>query len=78
LVRWATVIDRLLTIVSAPTRTATPPNTSRTIRMIEMNCSSPSKVKRSCADAVCTCTPPGSPAASARRTSPRPATRIES
>ena len=54
-VRWATVIESVLKMVNAPTRIATPPNTSSAIRMIEMNCSSPSSVKRSCSAAVTTC-----------------------
>ena len=39
--RWATVIESVLKIVNAPTKIATKPNTSSTIRMIEMNCSRP-------------------------------------
>ena len=35
-VRWATVIESVLKIVKAPTGMATPPNTSRTTRMIPM------------------------------------------
>ena len=50
-VRWATVIESVLKIVKAPTRMATPPNTSRTTRMIPMNCFRPSRVKRSWAAA---------------------------
>ena len=63
--RWATVIESVLKIVNAPTRTATKPNTIRTIVMIPMNIFSPSRVKRSCALAVCTCA-----ASRARRRSP--------
>ena len=82
-VRWATVIESVLKIVNAPTRTATPPNTSRTVLMMPMNCFSPSSVKRSWAAAVCTCAPGPTAAATALRTSAaatpeRPATRIES
>ncbi len=39
--RWATVIESVLKIVNAPTKIATKPNTSSTVRMIEMNCSRP-------------------------------------
>ena len=81
--RWATVIDRVLKIVNAPTSTATTPNTTSTTWMIEMNCFRPSSVKRSWAVAVWTS--PAEPIASptAARTSAgaapsRPATRIES
>jgi hypothetical protein len=51
--RWATVIDSELKIVNAPTSSATPPNASSTPLMIEMNCFSPSSVKRSFLAAVC-------------------------
>ena len=82
-VRCATVIDSVLKMVNAPTRIATPPKTSSAMRMIPMNWSSPSSVKRSCAAAVCTCAVVPSAPLSARRTSAagtpsRPATRIES
>ena len=81
-VRWATVIESVLKMVNAPTRIATPPNTSSAIRMIEMNCSSPSSVKRSCFSAVTTWASGSAPARSARSraaaTPSRPATRIPS
>ena len=82
-VRWATVIESVLKIVNAPTKIATPPNTSRTVLMIPMNFFSPSSVKRSCASAVWTCRPGPTAAATARRTSAPlapglPATRTES
>ena len=82
-VRWATVIESVLKIVNAPTRTATPPNTSRTVRMMPMNVFRPSSVKRSCAAAVWTCASGPTAAETALRTSAaavpeRPATRIES
>ena len=81
--RWATVIESVLKIVKAPTKIAMKPNTSSTVRMIEMNCSRPSSVKRSWALAVCTWAeePTASPTAlrtSAAGTPSRPATRIES
>ena len=81
--RWATVIESVLKIVNAPTKIATKPNTSSTVRMIEMNCSRPSSPKRSCALAVWTWAEPPMAAATSLRTwaagTPlRPATRIES
>ena len=65
-VRWATVIESVLKIVNAPTRTATPPNTSRTVLMMPMNFFSPSSVKRSCAAAVWTWRSAPTAAATAR------------
>ncbi len=75
-VRWATVIESVLKMVNAPTRMATPPKTSRAIRMIEMNCSSPSRVKRSWAWAVVT--PASGTAAAIASREAEPATRIPS
>ena len=77
------MIESVLKIVNAPTKIATKPNTSSTIRMIEMNCSRPSSVKRSWAVAVWTCAAVPTASATALRTSAagtpsRPATRIES
>ena len=81
-VRCATVIESVLKIVNAPTSTATPPNTSSAMRMIEMNCSSPSSVNRSCSAAVVTVARGSARARSARSaagsTPSEPATRIPS
>ena len=80
--RCATVIESVLKMVNAPTRIATPPNTSSATLMIEMNCSSPSSVKRSCFAAVTTCASGSARASSLRScaagTSASPATRIPS
>ena len=82
-VRWATVIESVLKIVNAPTRIATPPNTSRTVLMMPMKPFRPSSVKRSWAAAVWTSAPRPSRSPIAARTSAAgvpglPATSTES
>ncbi len=77
-VRWATVIDSELKIVNAPTSTATPAKASRIVRMMFTNVRRESNVKRSSAAALLTVARGPAAAATARRTSPRPATRMRS
>ena len=52
--RWASVMDMVLAMVKAPTRMATPPNTSRITLTHLTTCDSESSAKRSLAAALCT------------------------
>ena len=63
-------------MVNAPTTTAMPPNTSRSTFRNFTNVFSESRLKRSCAAAVWTCTEPGSDSESCARTESGPPTRI--